>query len=89
MRIFRRRATGAVAICALFALVTLMAGCAAERLHREGLADVAELFVSGTTSEILPVVAVDGRPVGDGKPGPVTRRLQEAYRRAVQEFVSR
>ena len=40
MRIFRRRATGAMAICALFAMVTLMAGCAAERLHREGLAAI-------------------------------------------------
>jgi len=33
------------------------------------------------------VVAVDGRVVGGGQPGPVTRRLQEAYRQAVREFV--
>jgi D-alanine transaminase len=43
---------------------------------------VTELFLTGTTSEVLPVVRVDGQPVADGRPGPVTRRLQEAYRRA-------
>ena len=59
------------------------------KLHRERLDEVAELFVSGTTSEILPVVQVDGRPIGDGKPGPVTRRLQEAYGRAVEQFIAR
>jgi D-alanine transaminase len=43
------------------------------------LAEADEAFITGTTSEITPIVAVDGRPVGDGKPGPVTRRLQEAF----------
>lgn len=38
-----------------------------------------ELFLSGTTTEVMPLVTVDGRTVGTGKPGPVTRRLQEAY----------
>jgi D-alanine transaminase len=52
-------------------------------LRREELPQVAELFLSGTTSEVLPVVRVDGQPVGDGHPGPLTRRLQEAYRAAV------
>jgi branched-subunit amino acid aminotransferase/4-amino-4-deoxychorismate lyase len=45
------------------------------------------LFLTGTTSEVLPVVRVDGRPIADGRPGPVSRRLQEAYREAVREFV--
>jgi len=39
------------------------------------LADADELFLAGTTVEIMPVVQVDGRPVGDGKPGPITRKL--------------
>jgi D-alanine transaminase len=56
-------------------------------LTRDDLARVSELFLTGTTSEVLPLVAVDGTPVGDGKPGPITRRLQEAYRQAVREFV--
>jgi D-alanine transaminase len=56
-------------------------------LKRDDLARVSELFLTGTTSEVLPVVTVDGRPVGDGRPGPIARRLQEAYRQAVREFV--
>jgi branched-chain amino acid aminotransferase len=40
-----------------------------------------EVFVTGTMGGLTPVLAVDGRPVGDGKPGPVTARLVEAYAR--------
>ena len=63
--------------------------CASSVLKRDDLAEVSELFLTGTTSEVLPIVTVDGQPVGDGQPGPVTRRLQEAYRQAVREFVGR
>ena len=38
-----------------------------------------EAFLSSATTFALPVTAIDGRPVGDGKPGPITRRLREAY----------
>jgi D-alanine transaminase len=55
-------------------------------LKRDDLPRVSELFLTGTTTEVLPVVRVDGRTVGDGKPGKVTQRLQEAYREAVDEF---
>ncbi len=48
----------------------------------------AELFLTGTTAEVLPVTTVDGRPVGDGRPGPVTRRLQEAYGEALRSFLA-
>jgi branched-chain amino acid aminotransferase len=34
-----------------------------------------ELFVTGTMGGIVPVLALDGRPIGTGKPGPVTQRL--------------
>lgn len=43
-----------------------------------------EMFITGTTAEILPVVSVDGRPVGGGVPGPITKRLAEAYRKRVE-----
>jgi D-alanine transaminase len=58
-------------------------------LRRDDLGRVSELFLTGTTSEVLPVVRVDGRPVADGKPGAVTRRLQEAYAAEVREFLAR
>lgn len=38
-----------------------------------------EMFTTGTMGELVPVVAVDGRPVGDGRPGPVTGRLIELF----------
>lgn len=58
-------------------------------LMRADLQRVSELFLTGTTSEVLPIVLVDGKAVADGRPGPVTRRLQDAYAEAVREFVGR
>ena len=40
-----------------------------------------EVFLTGTGAEIMPVIAVDGRSVGTGKPGPVTQRLLEGFRK--------
>ncbi|HUF50070.1 MAG TPA: D-amino-acid transaminase [Longimicrobiales bacterium] len=45
----------------------------------EQLPDLDELFLSGTTTEVLPISHVDGRPVGSSAPGPITRRLQQAF----------
>jgi len=45
----------------------------------EELATADELFFTGTTGEVRPVVEVDGRRVGDGRVGPVTRRLSDAF----------
>ena len=42
-----------------------------------------EAFLTSTSSWVMPVVSVDGRAVGAGEPGPVTRRLQAAYHRHV------
>jgi branched-chain amino acid aminotransferase len=39
-----------------------------------------ECFVTGTGAEIMPVIAIDGRQVGDGKPGPTTKRLLASFR---------
>jgi len=36
---------------------------------------VDEAFITGTTREITPVTTIDGRPVGTGRPGPITMRL--------------
>jgi D-alanine transaminase len=48
-------------------------------IHQERLKEASELMILGTTTEVMPVVQVDDRQVGDGKPGPVTRRLQRAF----------
>lgn len=43
-----------------------------------------ECFLTGTAAEVIPVVEVDKRPIGDGKPGPVTLKLIDAFRRYAQ-----
>lgn len=42
-----------------------------------------EAFLAGTTVEVMPIVRIDGQVVGRGQPGPVTRRLQDLFRRRV------
>ncbi len=43
-----------------------------------------ELFFSGTAVEVTPVREVDGHAIGDGKPGPITRRLQQTFNEVVR-----
>lgn len=45
-----------------------------------------EAFLTSSTREIVPIVEVDGRAIGSGRPGPVTERLLESYRRRVREL---
>ena len=45
----------------------------------EELPAADELFFTGTTAEVKPCVEVDGRPVGDGTVGPLTRALSDAF----------
>jgi 4-amino-4-deoxychorismate lyase len=48
---------------------------------REHLAAAHEAFTSSTVREVLPIVELDGEPVGEGTPGPAAAQLQEALRR--------
>jgi branched-chain amino acid aminotransferase len=52
-----------------------------ETLFPADLQSADEAFITSTTRELSPVTQIDDRPVGTGKPGPVTARLVEAYRR--------
>jgi branched-subunit amino acid aminotransferase/4-amino-4-deoxychorismate lyase len=47
------------------------------------LADADEAFVTNSVIEVVPVVQLDGKSIGVGTPGPVTRRLQASYRARV------
>jgi D-alanine transaminase len=47
-----------------------------------------EVFVSAATG-VLPIVTLDGQPIGDGKSGPVTRRVQELYGRLAEKRAQR
>ena len=60
------------------------------RVHEEAimlnqLDRIEELFLSGTTTEIMPIAKVDDRVIGTGQPGPVTRQLQQAYKQWYSE----
>jgi D-alanine transaminase len=47
------------------------------------LIEADEAMITGTTVEITPINEVDGKNIGDGKPGPLTRKLQEAFEQAI------
>ena len=49
-------------------------------LTRHDLFNADEVFLTGTAAEIVPVVKIDGRVIGSGKPGPVTKKLQQGFR---------
>lgn len=51
---------------------------------RDMLYAASEVFMTGTASEVTPVREIDARPVGDGRPGPITRKLQAAFYAAVR-----
>jgi D-alanine transaminase len=56
-------------------------------LQRQELHEVDELFLVGTTCEVLPIVKVDGRAIKSGQPGSLTRRLQAIYTESVRAFL--
>jgi D-alanine transaminase len=65
----------------------LEAACAAgietaeERITKSDLYSADEIFLTSTTSEVAPVVTVDGKQIGAGKPGPVSARIYEQFAR--------
>ena len=52
-----------------------------ENLTRQDLYVADECFLTGTAAEVVPVVRIDKRTIGSGKPGPVTKRLAEEFHR--------
>ena len=44
-----------------------------------------ECFLTGTAAEIIPVIKADGRPIGNGKPGPITARMIARFRELTRE----
>jgi branched-chain amino acid aminotransferase len=57
-----------------------------ETLFPRDLESAEEAFITSTTRELTPVTRIDGRPVGSGKPGPITLRLLEAYRKRARSI---
>ncbi len=55
-----------------------------DALVRTDLYTADEAFLTGTAAEVVPIREVDDRTVGEGRPGPVTKQIQETYFRAVR-----
>ena len=53
--------------------------CEERPVSLQELPGVDELFVCGTTTDVQPIVTLDGKPVGGGVPGPITVRIKEAF----------
>lgn len=54
--------------------------CQEKTLTRYDLWVADECFLTGTAAEVIPVVKLDDRPIGDGKPGPITLRILQEFR---------
>lgn len=52
-------------------------------MDRYDVYNADECFLTGTAAELIPVVECDGRAIGDGKPGPITRDLLQRFRKLV------
>jgi branched-chain amino acid aminotransferase len=53
-------------------------------MARHDIYTADECFLTGTAAEVIPVVELDGRPIGDGKPGPVTNELRRLFHAVVR-----
>ena len=57
---------------------------AGDRFTRDELYCADEAFMTGTAAEITPIQSLDGRSIGEGKPGPITKKLQADYQKIVR-----
>ncbi|ALC89628.1 D-alanine aminotransferase [Bacillus sp. FJAT-18017] len=51
----------------------------------EDLNNADEVILASTTSELTPIVKIDGKPVGNGEPGPVTRKVQTLFEQEIEK----
>ena len=49
------------------------------RVHRREIKKVDELWITSSTKEVAPIVRLDDKPVGDGKPGPVFKKMRQLF----------
>ncbi len=54
-------------------------------LTRHDIYSADECFLTGTAAEVVAVVKCDGRPIGNGKPGPITRQLRERFHQLARQ----
>lgn len=54
-------------------------------MTRQDVYSADELFITGSAAELIPVIRVDARTIGDGKPGPIFKRLLDRFREEVRK----
>ena len=54
-----------------------------EKIRPEQLYDAEECFLTGTAAEIIPVIEIDGKKIGTGRPGKRTKELMKDFRESV------
>jgi branched-chain amino acid aminotransferase len=59
--------------------------CAEKTIQRHDLYIADECFLTGTAAEVIPVTRIDGRVIGTGQPGPVTRKITDAFHHFVRQ----
>src|SRR3954470_3048574 len=59
--------------------------CVEKTLQRHDLYIAEECFLTGSAAEVVPVTKIDGRSIGTGTPGPVTKRIMDAFHRYIRE----
>ena len=57
------------------------------RFPKERLYEADEVFITGSTKEVFPVSKIDGKKIGNGKPGPITLQLRASFRKFANETV--
>ena len=60
--------------------------CRETQIQRHDLYVADEMFLTGSGAEVMPVTMVDKRQIANGKVGPITKKLLEAFRQYIREY---
>ncbi len=52
------------------------------------LKEAQEVFITSSTKGVMPIVQIDGLTIGDGQPGPVTKKMMALFRQSVEDYLS-
>ncbi|MCS0671147.1 D-amino-acid transaminase [Cytobacillus firmus] len=52
---------------------------------KDDLLEADEVFMSSTSAEITPITEIEGKPIGNGSPGPITNKLQNLFEEAIEK----
>ncbi len=57
-----------------------------EGIRESGISDYSEFFITGTTTEVMPVIRINEQVIGDGKPGEVTKQVQAEFYKMISKY---